>query len=104
MALPNEFIDNLARRVIAGTAENARTPRTQQISWHMGTVADVDPSTGTVHFAVNGSSLVIPSVRYMQTYSPLYSPAVGHIVWAQQTGTDLMVMGQHVNPDPTVTF
>lgn len=104
MPLPDHFLDSFARRIVAGTGEGARVPRQQQMSLHMGTLMDVDPITGTAHFAVNGSDLVIPGVRYLQAYSPSYSPSPGHKVWAQYTGTDLMILGQHVLPISTVTF
>jgi hypothetical protein len=104
MAYSDNFFDIAARRIIAGTGDTARTPRPQQISWHLGELADVDPSTGTAHFSVNGSSLVIPNVRVLQTYGPGYQPVTGHKVWAQQNGTDLLIMGQHLVPIGTVSF
>lgn len=91
-------IDRLARSVKNGGAPSW-LPRPPQISLHQGTVNSVDLFNGIVGFQFNDpSGLVLPGVRFMQSYTPENPPAVGHVVWAQHFGTDLIVLGQHVVP------
>ncbi|HEY2088692.1 MAG TPA: hypothetical protein VGH54_22055 [Mycobacterium sp.] len=63
----------------------------------------VDLFNGIVSFQFNDpSGLVLPGVRFMQSYSATNHPAVGHVVWAQHFGTDLIVLGQHHVPNNIV--
>lgn len=91
-------IDRLARSV-KRNGQPAWLPRAPQMSLHQGTVNSVDLFNGIVGFQFNDpSGLVLPGVRFMQSYSATNLPAVGHVVWAQHFGTDLIVLGQHVVP------
>jgi hypothetical protein len=73
------------------------------MSMHMGTVNTVDLFNGILDYSVNDpSGLVVPGVRYLQAYGPDNPPAQGHTVWVAHTGTDLVVMGQHVVPTSIV--
>lgn len=70
----------------------------------MGTLAAVDNTTNTVHFAFNDpSGLVLPGVRVLQAYSATNPPSVGDTVWMHHNGTDVMILGLHVVPTSTVT-
>jgi hypothetical protein len=94
----------LARNIKRGGASTAWVPRAPQVTLHMGTVGAVDLFSGIVDFEFNDpSGLVLPGVRFMQAYSAADPPAVGHTVWAQHFGTDIVVLGQHVVPPNIVT-
>jgi hypothetical protein len=70
---------------------------------HMGTVNSVDLFNGVVDFGYNDPSGQVQSgVRFLQAYGPDNPPAAGHTVWAYHTGTDLVVLGQHVVPTSIV--
>lgn len=96
-------LDRLARN-IKRTNSTAWSPRAPQFSMHQGTVNAVDTFNGFVDFGLNDpSGLVVPSVRYLQSYSADNPPTVGDVVWAQHFGTDLLVLGQHLVPPNFVT-
>jgi hypothetical protein len=91
-------LDRLARN-IKRTNSAAWSPRAQQATFHQGTVNAVDTFNGHIDFGLNDpSGLVVPAVRYLQSYSATNPPSVGDIVWAQHFGTDLLILGQHVVP------
>lgn len=88
-----------ARNIKRGGSNQAWTPRVPQMSLHLGTLGDVDLFNGVVDFEFNDpSGLVVPGVRFLQSYSSLNPPSSGHAVWVAHTGTDLMVLGQQVIP------
>lgn len=90
--------DRLARNMKNGGTP-AWIPRAPQLSLHQGTVNGVDLFNGIVNFQFNDpSGLVLPGVRFLQSYSTNNPPAAGHVVWAAHFGTDLLVLGQHVVP------
>ena len=96
------IIDQLARAAKRGD-QPAWTPRAQQVSMYQGFVTRVDTFNGIVDFQINDpSGLVLPSVRYLQSYSADNPPGVGHVVWAQHFGTDIVILGQHVVPNSIV--
>jgi hypothetical protein len=92
-------ISRLARNIKRGGTSTAWVPRDQRVSMHLGQIGNVDLYNGIVDFEYNDpSGLVIPGVTFLQTYSASNPPAEGHTVWLQHFGTDVMVMGQQVNP------
>ena len=96
-------IARLARNIKRGGASTGWVQRAPQQSLHMGTVNSVDLFNGIVDFAFNDpSGLVASGVRFMQAYGPDNPPAIGHTVWAQHTGTDLVILGQHIVPTSIV--
>lgn len=99
-------LDRLARRVSRGNnSSSIRLPRAPQLTLHMGTLAAVDTNTGTAHFAFNDpSGVIVPGVRYWQSYSPTHLPEVGDTVWVQHYGTDLYIVAQHIVPNNVVSF
>jgi hypothetical protein len=89
-------LDRLARAV-KSSGNPAWLPRVPQTSFHQGTVTGVDLGNGVLDFQfADPSGIVVPGVRFLQSYSPTYAPQEGHIVWMQMYGTDPMVIGQHV--------
>lgn len=102
--MSNDFIDRLARQMSRKDSLPAWMPRAPSLSLHMGTLAAVDNSTNTAHFQFNDpSGLILPGVRVLQAYSVSNLPAVGHTVWVQRNGTDVMIVGQHMIPTNTIT-
>lgn len=98
-----QTIARLARNIKRGGASTGWVQRAPTTSLHMGTVNSVDLFNGIVDFGYNDpSNNVQPGVRFLQAYTPDNPPAVGHTVWAVHTGTDLIVMGQHVVPTSVV--
>ena len=95
------YIDDLARQLARGDS-SVRVPRSPQVTWHQGTLTAVDASTNTAHYQHNGSGLIIPGVRYLQSYTPDNPPSVGDIVWMQLHGTDPLIVGRHVVPNNLV--
>jgi hypothetical protein len=91
-------IDRLARSVKRGD-QPAWVPRAPQVTMYQGSVTAVDTFKGIVGFQFNDpSGLVLPGVRYLQSYSAANPPAAGDVVWAQHFGTDIVILGQHVVP------
>lgn len=98
-------IDQLARAIKrSNTSTPAWLPRPPQVSIHQGTLTRVDPFNGIVDFQFpDPSGLVLPAVRYIQPYTAYNPPQVGDVVWAQHSGTDFLIMGQHVVLTGSVT-
>lgn len=98
-------LDRLARAVKrSGTSTPAWLPRAPQMSMHQGTLTRVDTFNGLVDFQLpDPSGLIVPAVRYMQPYTADNPPRIGDVVWAQHYGTDLLVLGQHMVLDGSVT-
>lgn len=95
----NPHLQRLARNIKRGGDSTAHVPRVTSTQMYLGTVGSVDPFNGVLDFEFNDpSGLVLPGVRYLQAYSSLNLPAQGHSVWVQHFGTDIMVLGQQVNP------
>jgi hypothetical protein len=98
-----QTIARLARNIKRGGTSTGWVQRAPTTSLHMGTVGTVDPFNGIVDFAYNDPSNQVQSgVRFLQAYTPDNLPATGHTVWAVHTGTDLIVLGQHVVPTSVV--
>lgn len=99
----NQTIARLARNIKRGGSSTGWVQRAPQTSMHMGTVNSVDLFNGVVDFGYNDPSGQVQSgVRFLQAYGPDNPPAAGHTVWAYHTGTDLVVLGQHVVPTSIV--
>lgn len=95
------YLDDLARQ-LARSDSSVRVPRSPSISWHQGTLTAIDPSTNTADYQHNGSGIIIPGVRYLQSYTPNNPPSIGDIVWMQQHGSDVLIIGRHVVPNSLV--
>lgn len=96
-------LNKLARGITQGNTP-ALVPRTPQMQLHQLTVTHVDTFSGVVGVQFpDPAGTIVQGVRYMQAYSDTYQPAVGHVVWAHQYGTDLLVVGQHIVPTNFVT-
>jgi hypothetical protein len=75
------------------------------MSMHQGTLTRVDTFNGVVDFQFpDPNGLILPSVRFVQAYSPEHLPEAGDVVWAHLVGTDFMVWGQHVILNGSVTM
>jgi hypothetical protein len=95
-------LDRLARSVKRGD-QPAWIPRAPTATMYQGFVDSVNSFKGVVDFQLNDpSGLVIPGVRFLQSYSATNLPQPGHVVWVQHSGTDLIVLGQHVVPTDIV--
>lgn len=93
-----------ARQLARPDNSSMHAPRTAQLSLHMGTIADVDLTTGTVRWSFNGSDTVADGVRFIQAYSDANPPQAGDIAWSHYNGTSLLVLGRHSVPNSTVTL
>lgn len=90
-------LDRLARAVKGNNP--AWLPRAPQLTLHQGTVTGVDLGNGVVNFQfADPSGLIVPGVRFLQSYTATSVPEVGHVVWMSMYGTDPMVLGQHILP------
>ena len=99
-----QIIARLARNIKRGGASTGWVQRAPTTSLHMGTVGTVDLFNGVVDFQYNDpSGNVQAGVRYVQPYGTDSPPTAGDTVWAIHTGTDLIVLGQHIVPTPVVT-
>lgn len=99
MATSGSAVDIFARAIAgSGTTSSAWTNRAQQVSFHQGTLTRVDPFNGIVDFQLpDPSAPVVPAVKYIQTYSAINLPSIGDVVHIVHTGTDVVVLGQHLS-------
>lgn len=99
-----QIIARLARNIKRGGTSTGWVQRAPTTTMHMGTVGTVDQFNGVVDFNYNDpSNATQTGVRYIQPYSANTAPTAGDTVWAIHTGTDLVVLGQHIVPTPVVT-
>lgn len=102
MPSPEARFAAFARTLARPNGSSVRVPRSAELSLHMGTIADVDLTTGTVRWSFNGSDVVAGGVRFLQAYSDANPPQVGDTAWSHYNGTDLLVLGRHAVPNSTV--
>lgn len=100
--LSDQARDRLARAV-RGRGDSPWTPRQPQLSMHQGVLSNVDLGRGVVDFEFpDPSGLVVPQVRYLQSYSDTNPPTAGDVVWAGHFGSDLVILGRHYIPTGTI--
>lgn len=93
-----------ARQIARRDKSSSYAPETAQLSLHMGTIADVDLTTGTVSWAFNGSDVVQGGIRFLQAYTDTNPPQAGDTAWSHYNGTSLLVLGRHSVPNSTVVL
>jgi hypothetical protein len=99
MATTGRAADMLARAIKKSNNTNtAWVPRPQQVSFHQATLTRVDTFNGIADCQMpDPSGLILPAVKYMVPYTSSNLPSIGDVVHMIHTGTDVLIMGQHIS-------
>lgn len=91
-------IDELAR-LLARRDMQVRVPRQFPVMSTHGTISYADHGAKTCSLTLAGSLVEIPTVSYIQAYSPAHLPQSGHTCWVHiPNNGDIVIMGQHISP------
>lgn len=106
MATSSRPEDIFARAVAkSGSTNTAWMPRPMQMSHHQATLTRVDTFNGIVDLQLpDPAAPLLQAVRYIRPYTENNLPTVGDVVHMIHTGTDVLVLGQHVILNGFVTL
>jgi hypothetical protein len=96
-------IDELARR-LARRDTQVRVPRQFPVFSRQAVITSVDHGGFNCNILLAGSLVEIPTVSYIQAYSPAHLPQVDHTCIVHVNGHDIQVMGQHISPFDFITI